>query len=79
MLHRGMAESVTVFRVSGRGGARQWFDGYLCALRQAGRRLEGKRMLPLPSMTVALYGRAWAREVYGYALQLSIEALEDAG
>lgn len=74
-----MVESVTVFRVSSRGGARQWFDGYLCALRQAGRRLEGRRMLPLPSMTVALYGHAWTIHVYGYALQLSIEALEEAG
>lgn len=73
------AESVTVFRVGGSGTARQWFDGYLCALRQAGRRIEGRRFSLLPDATLMLYGEAWARDVYGYALQLSIEALEETG
>jgi hypothetical protein len=81
MVARSMAEtgSVTVFRVAGKGGAGQWWDGYANAVRQARECLSGRHMSRPPELALELYGEAWAREVRGYALQLTIEALKEAG
>ena len=81
MLLRGMAETEEAFEVwsvGGRGGAWQWWTGYVNAVKGARLRLSGRPIPHPPEMARREYGRLWALKVRGYAVDLALEALEEA-
>lgn len=60
---------------SKRGGARQFFAGYVVAVQRASYLMADAKPPPLAQYAAATHGAAWGRRVAGYAYDLAMEAL----
>lgn len=75
-----MANALTEWRLgSRRHGAHQMWEGYVNAVGMARAMLAGDDVPHIPEMVADIRGEAWGRRVRRYALDLAIEAVEEAG